>query len=241
MPRPLARSVALVLSLLLAPACGGDTQATATGGGGAGGDGGGLAAGGAGGGHEPELAWMTCSLHEEQDDGRAECATLDAPLFWDDAADSRRFTSYAKRLRTGGEAPTAQLWLLHGGPGASGVMQFPPMMEDLVARFGGLDVYTLDHRGVAYSQHLECPNEEDAGSDGGAFITADEWPSCVSYLEATHGDALAAYSTTQTAHDLAALIAATRVEGVPVHLWEALTAPTSPIASCSSTPTPSTG
>ena len=68
---------------------------------------------------EQTAIWEPCSLHEGEDDGRAECATLELPLFWNDQDDGRTLGIRAKRLRAKGESE-AQLWLLAGGPGQSG-------------------------------------------------------------------------------------------------------------------------
>ena len=164
-----------------------------------------------------EVTWFPCSLHEGADDGLAECASTPMPLFWD-ADDGRTFTVYAKRLLAPGESD-GQLWLLHGGPGASGVIDFPPWMEQLVLDHPTLDVYTLDPRGTGYSEFAGCPDQEDEASAGGAEITPGEAPACAAYLEETLGDRLSVVGTTPAAMDLAAYVHHTREDGKRVLIW----------------------
>ncbi|MFH2006557.1 MAG: alpha/beta fold hydrolase [bacterium] len=166
---------------------------------------------------EVEAMWSPCSLYEGEDDGLAECASTAMPLRWDEPDGETTFV-VAKRLLSsvGGET---QLWLVHGGPGASGVMGFPSRMELLQALYPELDVYTLDHRGTGYSSYLECPDQQQSGTPGGTGIAPEEVAACAASLQAQHGDGLAAMSTTNSAIDLAAYIESSRAAGLPVVVW----------------------
>ena len=167
-----------------------------------------------------DVTWTPCPLYEGAegaDGGLAECATVEMPLFWD-ADDGRTFEVRAKRLLAQGES-TGQLWLLHGGPGASGVIDFPPWMEEIAAAHPTLDVYTLDPRGTGYSEYASCPDQEAAASAGSTAITPEEAPACAEHLESALGDRLSVMGTTPAAMDLAALVHHTREDGKRVLIW----------------------
>ncbi len=167
---------------------------------------------------DPTGMWTRCSLHEGQRDGRAQCASVEMPLHWAIPAEDRSITVGAKRLPAASER-SAQLWLLHGGPGASGMIGLPSFMEFIQTKLPDFEIYTLDIRGAGYSTYLGCPNEEAADSAAGAELVPEELDACVAYLEATYGADLDAYSITESARDLAHLIDATRQPGVPVFVW----------------------
>ena len=165
------------------------------------------------------IAWSTCSLEEDANDGLAQCGEAQVPLFWEHP-DGRTITVAAKRWPATGESQ-GQLWLLQGGPGASGMMTFAPLMKELRALVPEFDLYTIDHRGVGYSSPLTCPEQEAADSEGGEYIYLDEYDDCIAWLNENLGDALQGYSTRNAAHDLAAFIDATREEGKRVFVWGA--------------------
>ena len=164
-----------------------------------------------------EVSWFPCSLYEGVDDGLAECSSTEMPLDWREQ-DGRAFTVYAKRLLSASESE-GQLWLLHGGPGASGVYDFGPFMQQVQSVYPEMDVYTLDPRGTGYSEYLGCPDQEAPGSPAGSALTASEIDACISYLEATYGDDLRVYNTTNAAIDLAAYIHHTREDDKNVLIW----------------------
>jgi pimeloyl-ACP methyl ester carboxylesterase len=163
-----------------------------------------------------DVTWSPCSLEEDANDGLAECGVAQVPLFWE--GDERTIEVAAKRWKADGES-AGQLWLLQGGPGASGMMTFAWLMKILRGVVPEFDLYTIDHRGTGYSSRLVCPEQESEDSDGEAYLTMDEIDDCIAYLGETYGDALDGYSTTQAAHDLAGFIVATREAGKPVFVW----------------------
>jgi pimeloyl-ACP methyl ester carboxylesterase len=164
-----------------------------------------------------QVTWVPCALHEGAGTLDAECAEVALPRHWDAPEDGQAFLVAAKRRL--GAGATAQLWFLHGGPGGSGVIGLPPLMESLQADAPWLDVYTLDPRGAGRSEPLHCPVQEDPGSPGGESITAAEMAACMQHLEATHGADLALFGPTAAAIDLAALVHATREPGKRVFAW----------------------
>lgn len=164
------------------------------------------------------VTWVPCSFIEGANDGLGECASTEMPLHWE-KPEGATFTVGAKRRRSSAANPTAQLWFLHGGPGASGVKDLPPMMQKLQDAYPELDVYTLDPRGTGTSEYLGCPDQESSASAGGANITDGEVDACIAYLKRTYGDRLDLFGTTPAAIDLAAYIHATHQAGLKVFIW----------------------
>jgi pimeloyl-ACP methyl ester carboxylesterase len=164
------------------------------------------------------VEWVPCSLYDGLDDGRAECASTEMRFDWDDP-DSGPFTSYAKRLLSNSKASEGQLWLLHGGPGASGTIELPPMMEMIQNDNPELDIYTLDPRGSGHSDYVGCPDQEDSASDAGEYLSLDEIPDCIAWLEGEYGDDLGVFNTTNSAIDLAAYIHNTKEDEKNVLIW----------------------
>lgn len=164
-----------------------------------------------------QVTWSPCSLHEGKDDGLAECAQVPLPLFWENP-DGKTLDIYAKRYLAAGES-TTQLWLLHGGPGASGVIMFPAMMEILREYLPDVDIYTLDHRGTGYSARLACPEQEAEDSIAGVNVDIIELDDCFAHLKDTIGNWQQAVTTTHSAIDLGAYIHLTREPGKKVIVW----------------------
>lgn len=166
---------------------------------------------------EVDVRWEPCALMEGGDGREAGCATASMPLFWE-AHDGQTLGIRAKRLRPSGEV-TAQLWLVHGGPGASGVVGLPGLMSSLHGLMPGLEVYTLDHRGTGYSEFLECPEQQHPDSDLGFAISDAEFMDCLTAIQAIWGDGLDTLGSTSSAIDLAAYIEASRRPETPVFVW----------------------
>lgn len=164
-----------------------------------------------------KVVWEPCSFEAGADDGQGECAVTQMPLYWE-KPDGRTLPVAVKR-RLGDGTSNAKLWFLHGGPGASGTEDLPRMMERYQALDPGLDVYTIDHRGVGLSGRLGCPDQESPGSAEGEAIVSWEWEECIEHLVETYGEDLAAYSTSQSAIDVAAYIHATAEPGKKVFVW----------------------
>ena len=164
-----------------------------------------------------EVNWFPCSFHEGEDDNEGECAAVEVPLDWRND-DGQVFTTYVKRRLAEGESE-GQLWFLHGGPGGSGVIGLPKLLEGVQQDYPELDVYTLDARGTGYSDYLECPRQESDLSAGGTQITLGELGSCIAHLDEHWGDTLSTYNTTNSSIDLGAIIHATREPGKKVLIW----------------------
>lgn len=164
------------------------------------------------------VEWFPCSLFEGANDGRAECSSTQMPLNFS-FIDGGTFTSYAKRMLSKEAKSVGQLWFLDGGPGASGVIDLPALMEEYQEAFPEYDVYTLDARGTGYSEYLECPEQESSSSPGGMEITLEEMEACIDYLMETHGERLEEFNATNSAIDLAVYIDATKEEDKNALIW----------------------
>lgn len=164
--------------------------------------------------------WTACSLHEGEDDGRAFCALTQMPRVWGSSENDETIAVVAKRLPAKSGNAKVQLWLLHGGPGASGFHGFPSFMEHLSGLDPDLEVFTLDHRGVGSSEYLGCPDQEDPSSSFGDKVGYWEINECADYLLDKYGKkGLYSFGTTESAIDLAAYIHSTRSLETNVIVW----------------------
>lgn len=165
----------------------------------------------------PAFEWSVCSLYEGEDDHLAECAEMEVPLRWG-SGDGRTFVVAAKRLQRTVGMFDGQMWFLEGGPGGSGFYGYAQYMHWLRRTFPTWEAYVLDARGTGHSGFLECP-ADSTGREVSFESPISEVEHCIDHLEGTYGDDLEIYGATQSSHDLAAFIEATRVEGVMVMIW----------------------
>jgi pimeloyl-ACP methyl ester carboxylesterase len=153
----------------------------------------------------PGVEWTPCELYPDDSSPRmAECATVDLPLRADEP-DGPTIGVWVQRLRSTSAHRKGQIWLLEGGPGGSGA-DFAATIDQFSGVDPRWDFYTLDHRGVGLSARLGCPVQEDLASEAGLEITPAEAAACIAYLQDTWGDELAAFTSTNAARDLGALI-----------------------------------
>lgn len=146
----------------------------------------------------------------------AECATMTAPLSYDDP---RAGDLAIALMRIPSEAPSGrQLWYLAGGPGGAGTSLLPLLQERYGAAWRGVDLYTLDHRGTGGSGRLSCPTQEAPGSPGDALLAPQEIEPCITWLEREAGPALPHLGVTPSARDLGAAIDTLRNDS-QVYLW----------------------
>lgn len=160
----------------------------------------------------PQTAWEPCQLGPEGEQVAAECATVGMPL--DHESGEGTMGIAVARVRGGGETHT-QVWFLDGGPGDAGIDTLPRLAPLLAEP--GIDVYTLDHRGVGRSGLLRCEAQQAADSAEGNEITAEEWPACIEAITAQRAD-LDALTASQAAYDVLELIRANRQDGARVVL-----------------------
>lgn len=163
--------------------------------------------------------WTKCSLAPYKDDGLAECASIDVPRDYDDPT-SGTIAIALKRIAAKTETRRGTLWLLHGGPGASGVAALEGLARELPKLVPDLDYISLDHRGVGKSERLGCPSAELTGSDGEEEITEKEWPACIAALETKYGaKGMQAFTTTAAARDVGFLIDKLKNPGDKTLVW----------------------
>lgn len=227
--RPTRHLLSLSLAVAVA-ACGSSSEdtprepAAASGGAGGGSAGsGGAAAGAAGGagaaGASATIEWAPCTLFSDGTGPAAECARLQVPLRAS-APDGRRIEVFVKRYRAEGVEPKAQLHMLAGGPGASGII-YERQAEALVAKDPSLEIYLPDHRGTGRSTRLGCPEPEVDSSLQSFYVAASEWPACVAAISAEWGADVGAFNTTEAANDVGAIIAGSRRPGARVIVFGA--------------------
>lgn len=148
------------------------------------------------------VAWGPCASDSPHED--AECATVTL-LLAHDLPDGDTIGVAAGRMMSAqtGAGGRTQIWYVPGGPGDSGI----ETLGRLHAVFGdlGVDIYTLDPRGVGGTAVLRCPEQEAEDSDEGRALSTDEWPACIDWLTANRSD-LGYLTTTASARDLGALI-----------------------------------
>lgn len=166
---------------------------------------------------EQPTQWTTCDWDVEKQDSLAECATVLVPLDYDNPArgEFRLFVKRRKVLRT----PSAQVWLLHGGPGASATEGLKALSYDIPELRPDIVYYAVDHRGVGGSEKLECPAQQAEDSPSGSAIAAQEWPSCIAYLREAVGQRLNYFTTTLAARDVGTLVEKYRIANVPVFIY----------------------
>jgi pimeloyl-ACP methyl ester carboxylesterase len=149
-----------------------------------------------------ELTWTACG--EDSPHADAECARVALPLDYDDPTVGTVDVAVGRLRGTtpDGEART-QFWYLPGGPGDSGI----ETLDRLHDIFGdlGIDIYSLDHRGVGGTALLRCPVQETEDSEEGRELSSAEWPACVEWLSANRDD-LNYLTATAAAQDLGAVI-----------------------------------
>jgi pimeloyl-ACP methyl ester carboxylesterase len=146
----------------------------------------------------------------------SECTDVTVPLAWGDPGG--RTISVLLAHRPALTEPTAQLFLVMGGPGDTADIFARAGLVDALAQLApGVEVFVLEHRGVGQSTRLSCAAEDRAIN---GLIPVDAMPSCLAELRATWGDdGLAQFSTEAAARDLHAVVERVRAPGRPVVLY----------------------
>lgn len=169
--------------------------------------------------HVVMSAWTACDLKPGDGKAAARCATAKVPLDYD-APKGETITLYVKAFGPAASVmPTANVWLLHGGPGASAVDDLDLMSTQLYQDRPGLVFYAVDHRGIGGSARLDCPAQEFPTSPSGTYLSEAEVAPCGDYLAANRTD-LAHITTSNSARDVAHLAAALRTSPThPIFVW----------------------
>jgi pimeloyl-ACP methyl ester carboxylesterase len=161
------------------------------------------------------IAWSPCELTPGQPG--AECALVEVPLRYEQL-DAGSIQVGLKRV-VPASSPKAQVWLVEGGPGGSGVNALAANARSLLTARDDIELYAIDHRGVGGSVPLDCPIEESASSEWGEAISEAEWPACLDHLMSSLGDSLNALTTANSARDLGTVIERVRKPGVSVFVY----------------------
>ena len=163
-----------------------------------------------------DLSWHPCSLHEGEDDARAECTTATVPL--DHGTRTGAIEIGVKRLKAPQQPARGQIWFLTGGPGDSGLHDIANL-DGLHDAVPDLDLIAMDPRGMGANTPIDCPAQRKRGSKEGIEIVDDEWDACIDHVSATYAERLPFLTTTQTAEDLLLISDLVRDEDDEVYLW----------------------
>ncbi len=153
-----------------------------------------------------DFAWSSgCALTEDSTT-TGECATVDAPAYYDtyDETPFLQFTVYRLRQSLNEDAPAA-MWLLGGDLGSSGE-SLTKLAIDLAPSWPGVDFYIPDLRGSGKSSALTCGLLQASNSEGGAEITASEWEACQVAVTTGFSAELPYFTTLNMAYDVEAAI-----------------------------------
>ncbi|MEE3851769.1 alpha/beta hydrolase [Gordonia sp. LSe1-13] len=160
----------------------------------------------------PELTWRPCPddvENTENGPARMQCATVSAPLDYDDP-DGRRIDLTISRLASANPEQRRGILLLNpGGPGGTGLNQ-PTFLADLGLPQGVLDSYDvigMDTRGVGHSSPVSCgfTNDQNYGGNIPPYAVDDA----------------AVTAQAQRSKDIAAQCAANDHDGILPHVTTA--------------------
>jgi pimeloyl-ACP methyl ester carboxylesterase len=147
----------------------------------------------------------------------AECAFVTVPLDYA-APDGEQMRLLVKRRLARG-AVRAQVWLVHGGPGASATAGMKDLSFGIAELRDDITFYAVDHRGVGGSERLGCLMAESADSPAGTSIEEREWSGCLAELSASESLRMAHFNTSDAARDLEGLVAKFRQPDIPVFVY----------------------
>ncbi|CAM5425219.1 peptidase [Streptomyces purpurascens] len=144
-----------------------------------------------------ELSWKACPAPDEAqgggtppsplpDDGEWQCATMKAPLDWDDPKGDTIGLELI-RVRTTGDASEriGSLIFNFGGPGGSGVTALPGFAEDYETLRTRYDLVSFDPRGVGRSDPVICENDQQLDAYFQQDATPDDSAERTELLDST--------------------------------------------------------
>ncbi len=140
------------------------------------------------------------------------CGLYEVPLNWL-AEDRTKINVFlraflSKQSNVANGISKGQLWLIDGGPGASGATFSDPAFVKLVHDFGW-DLYLPSHRGVGFSSHLHCSLSHQAMDEQYVNVCSDE-------INEKYGMDVNWFSAVGAAYDLNYLIEHNNPNDLPV-------------------------
>ncbi len=134
------------------------------------------------------------------------CGIYSVPLNWH-APSAEKIEVFLRSFPLNGNA-RGQLWVIDGGPGASGATFSDPMFVELIHDMGW-DLYIHTHRGVGLSTPIECTIK---------YLPLDDWyaDTCSSELSSNYGTNTNWFGAVGAAYDLHHLIQANNSNNMPV-------------------------
>jgi pimeloyl-ACP methyl ester carboxylesterase len=156
----------------------------------------------------PDLQWGDCPVGFID-----ECAYVPTALSWDDPGGVQVEVLISRRRAPSGTT-AGQLWMLQGGPGGSAnVFGAFGDIDTLGELLPDVEIYTMEHRGVADSVPFYCPNQ-------GELPDPMQIPACAQALEAQLGPGgFEEFSTRAAAQDLDWVTRIVQQPGVPVFIY----------------------
>jgi hypothetical protein len=144
-----------------------------------------------------ELDWKDCPAPSQAEGGGSapsplangdewQCATMKAPLDWDDPKGDTIGIALI-RARTSGDENRriGSLLFNFGGPGGSGVTTLPAFGEDYAALRTRYDLVSFDPRGVGRSAPVRCENDQQLDAYFQQDMTPDDTAERTTLLDNT--------------------------------------------------------
>lgn len=160
------------------------------------------------------IVWGSCPPGFER-----ECAYVSVPL--DHAEPHGEMIELLVSRRPASVQPaTAQLWLVHGGPGISGFyFSTQGVLDELAFATPSTDLYVIEHRGVGYSSQLTCPDQQADTSPGGLEVVPEELLACAQSIDDQYGGGLASFSVAHAAGDIEQMLRLTDEDDLPQFVY----------------------
>ncbi len=159
------------------------------------------------------IAWGPCSWYPGTS-SRVQCATITAPLDWDNPGSGQTVSLALSRVLASDQAHRKGILLVNpGGPGCEAITLPVEIAGAQPAVGADYDVVTMDPRGVGFSTNYNCdiPNSVLAAANAPAYDTRDQSAAAVASRQAyakAIADACAQnpltpyINTWQTVHDM---------------------------------------
>jgi pimeloyl-ACP methyl ester carboxylesterase len=146
---------------------------------------------------QQELSWKDCPTPSDAQGGGSapsplpggdewQCATMKAPLDWDDPKGDTIGLELIRARSSGDEsARIGSLIFNFGGPGGSGVTSLPSFAEDYTTLRTRYDLVSFDPRGVGRSAPVICENDQQLDAYFQQDATPDDLAERTELLDST--------------------------------------------------------